>query len=79
MDVMEIVRTLSSMIEEEIGDAEKYLASAIEHKDDEPELAQMFYELSEEEMGHMHRLHQEMARIVERYRAAGIEQLGDFH
>ena len=76
MEVMDVVRALSDMIEDEIEDSEKYLTHAIERKDDMPELARLFYALSEEEMGHMHRLFDEMTGIVTRYRASEIDQLG---
>ena len=37
-------------------------------KDEQPETADPFYQLSLEEMGHMERLHKEVVRLIEEYR-----------
>ena len=45
-----------------------YAELAIENRESYPDLAQTLYELSEEEMGHMSRLHTAVAGIIEQYR-----------
>ena len=65
---MEIIRKLSDYIEEEITDAGKYAACAIEFKDERPELADLFFNLAEEELGHMERLHAAVVTIIDEYR-----------
>ena len=50
------METLPDMIQDEIRDAEKYARCALNHKDEDPALAQLFHELSIEEAGHMEKL-----------------------
>ena len=50
---MKLIQCLSELIEEEISDAEKYVDLASKWKEDYPDTADLFYELSVEEMGHM--------------------------
>lgn len=65
---MEIIKKLSKQIEEELHDAEKYAMCAMKEKDDNPELAQAYHALSEEEMHHVDILHRETVRIIEKHR-----------
>ena len=70
---MKIIGDLSDMIEEEIADAEKYARHALNHKEDHPELAATFYQLSLEEMKHMTMLHDQVVRIIADYRKTNGE------
>ena len=65
---MQIIKDLASYIDEEIGDAQKYVKKALCVKEDMPQLAQVFYQLSIEEMDHMTRLHNEVVRIIKKYK-----------
>ena len=65
---MKLVEKLSDMIEEEIEDAEKYAQCALNYKDDEPVLAETFYKLSNDELGHMQLLHGQVQTIINEYR-----------
>ena len=65
---MKIIKCLSEKIEEELHDAESYIDLAMKWKTEEPDTADLFYELSTEEMGHMEKLHNEVQELIEAYR-----------
>ena len=65
---MKIIKCLSTLIEEEISDAAKYIDLAMRWKSDEPDTADLFYTLSTEEMGHVDKLHKEVAELIDEYR-----------
>jgi Mn-containing catalase len=61
------------MIEDEIKDAEKYAKKALEMKDTDRTLADVFFNLSTEETRHMNILHGEVARMITEYRRTNGE------
>ena len=65
---MKIIKCLSTLIEEEISDSAKYIDLAMRWKSEEPDTADLFYQLSIEEMGHMEKLHKEVTELIEEYR-----------
>ena len=65
---MQIIKTLSEKIREEISDAKSYANMALEYKDEYPELARTLYNISTQEMEHMNLLHNEVAAIIKKYR-----------
>lgn len=65
---MVVIKMLTDMIEEELGDAEKYAWKALKYADDRPDLAQVFWNLSREEMRHKDMLHEQVVKIIEEHR-----------
>ena len=65
---MKIIKVMSEKIKEELKDAEAYIDLAMEWKKDEPDAADVFAELSAEEMGHVDKLHTEVTKLISRYR-----------
>ena len=65
---MKIIKCLAEKIEEELHDADAYIGLALSWKDEQPEAAAVFYELSLEEMGHVDKLHAEVAQLISDYR-----------
>ena len=74
---MKIIQTLSDNIFDEISDAKKYAEAALMNKSDHQKLADLYYLLSTEEMGHMSRLHDAVAGIIEEYRRTSGEPPAD--
>ena len=65
---MKIIKCMSEKIKDELKDAEAYINLASEWKKEEPEAAEVFAELSAEEMGHVDKLHSEITKLISRYR-----------
>lgn len=70
---MNIIKCLSEMIGEEIADAKKYIDKALKYKDERRGLADVFAQLSSEEMKHMTMLHNEVTKIIDEYRQTNGE------
>lgn len=81
---MKLIELLSEHIEDELEDACTYAKLALEYKETDPETAQLFYKLSQEEMGHMDALHKRVAASIENYKKVkgeppeGMKALYDF-
>ena len=58
------IDNLSEYIEDEIKDAGKYARCALKHKDEAPELADLFFRLSGEEAEHARMLYDEAMKEV---------------
>ena len=65
---MKIIKCISEKIKEELKDAEAYIDLAIQWKKDQPETADLFAELSKEEMGHVDKLHEKVTELITKYR-----------
>ena len=65
---MKIIKVMSEKIKEELSDAEAYIDLATEWKKEKTEAADLFAELSEEEMGHVNKLHTKITEMIRTYR-----------
>ena len=65
---MTIIKCLSEKIEDELHDASDYVELAMKWKAEYPEVAELFYDLSGEEMEHMNKLHEAVQDLIEAYR-----------
>ena len=70
---MMIIKAITEKIKEEIEDANAYADLALEWSEKEPEAADVFLELSKEEMGHAEKLHTIVTEEIRKYR----EENGD--
>ena len=71
---MKIIKCLSEKIEDEMKDADEYVQLAMTWKEEQPEAAEVFYQLSTEEMGHADRLHEVVAKLISKYREENGDQ-----
>ena len=74
---MQIIKTLSEMVEDEIGDIKKYAMFANELKDDYPQFAEIVYNISKQESEHMNKLHEIVVKMITTYRAEKGEPPAD--
>ena len=65
---MKIIKCIAEKIEEELHDADAYVNLAMSWKDEQPDAAKVFYDLSLEEMGHVDKLHAAVAGLISEYR-----------
>ena len=65
---MTIIKEIAQKIAEEINDADAYINLATEWKAEQPEAAQVFYELSTQEMRHADMLHEVVTKLITEYR-----------
>lgn len=65
---MKLIQKLSEMIEDEIDGAEEYAEEALKHREDDPALAQTFYDIAGVELQHVTMLHEQVKRIIEKHR-----------
>ena len=70
---MKIIKVMSEKIKEELKDAEAYIDLAMEWKKDQPGAADLFAELSGEEMGHANKLHTKITELIREYRETNGE------
>ena len=65
---MKIIKCIAEKIGEELHDADAYIDMAMNWKGEQPGAADVFYELSLEEMGHVDKLHAEVTELISDYR-----------
>ena len=65
---MKLIKKLEDQINEELHDAKKYIKCAMNHRDEHRDLADMYYQLSQDEMAHADKLHKMVVSEIETYR-----------
>ena len=66
---MKIIKKMSEMIMDEAEGAEHYAKKALMYKDERPKLSRMFYQLANDELGHVDTLHGAVVELITEYRA----------
>ena len=65
---MKEIKKLSELIDEELGDAEKYAKLALMYREDMPKVAEMFFALSVDETRHMNNLHSAVVDLINQHK-----------
>lgn len=65
---MKIIKCLSDLIKDELDASKQYIEKALKYEEKYPEAAKAFYVLSLEEMKHVELLHEEVTKLINRYR-----------
>ena len=73
---MKIIKELVDNIDDELDDAEKYAKLACENKEENPAVADLYYNLSLEEMKHMNMLHDQVVKIINDYKKTNPVPVG---
>ena len=74
---MKIIKVLSEKIKDELRDAKEYAEMANEYRDSYPELSRTLYTISLQEVDHMNFLHNEVTKIIAKYRETNGEPPAD--
>ena len=70
---MKIIMRLSERIAEEIEDAKYYAKCALKYRDKRRSLADVMFQISQEEVRHADMIHEEVVKIINEYRATNGE------
>lgn len=65
---MQIISKLARKINCEIDDAESYIKLALEYHEEDKDLADTFFELSNQEVKHADKLHAHVVDLIEEYK-----------
>lgn len=68
---MKKIENLTDFITAEYNDANKYIVQAEYNKNSDPKLADLYFELANEEISHANRLHEAAVSIIERLKQEG--------
>lgn len=65
---MKIIQEISEMIDDELQGAEEYAEWALKLREENPGLANAFYDIANQEMNHVNILHEQVVRIIKMHR-----------
>ena len=70
---MKLIKEIVESMHEEIEGAEDYAKKAVRYKEEDRPLADAYYSMAGQELGHVDMLHAQVVRIIKAYQAAGNE------
>ena len=63
-----LIKKISELIDEQLDSAKDYAKCAIKYKDEQPSLAKVMSDISNDEMRHVGALHDEVVKAIETHR-----------
>jgi len=70
---MKLVKKIVKQIDDELEGAEEYIEMASKYKSEYPTIANMYYEMSMNEMSHVDKLHNSVLSLINDMKAKGVE------
>ncbi len=63
--MIDCIKKIATQIIDELMDGQKYIDAAYKYRESHPELAELYKELSADELGHAEKLHEEGSKMIE--------------
>ena len=70
---MKIIKIIVEQIDEEVCGAEEYAKCATKYKVEDKSLADMYFEIANQELMHVDKLHSQVVRYIQQQKASGKE------
>lgn len=70
---MKIIKKLIEQIDEEVCGAEEYAKCSTKYKVEDKALADMYFEMANQELMHVDKLHAQVVRYIQQHKASGKE------
>lgn len=70
---MKIIKELAGQMRSELHDADKYAKLAMQYKDSDNDLADMYYNLGKQELDHANIEHKQVVRLIQDSQSRGIQ------
>lgn len=70
---MKIIKIIVEQIDEEVCSAEEYAKCATKYKVEDKALADMYFEMANQELMHVDKLHAQVVRYIQQHKASGKE------
>ena len=70
---MKIIKIIVEQIEDEVNASEDYAKLATQYKTEDKALADMYFEIANQELMHVDKLHSQVVRYIQQQKASGKE------
>lgn len=70
---MKIIKVIVEQIEDEVEGAEEYAKLATQYKTEDKALADMYFDIANQELMHVDKLHSQVVKYIQQYKTTGKE------